>query len=66
LWWRKNKITIMSKTTDNIIDEANEGKYIIAFNSNTAIAIAVKALVKKYPNNQELGEAIRSLINSFE
>ena len=56
----------MSKTTDNIIDEANEGKYIIAFNSNTAIAIAVKALVKKYPNNQELGEAIRSLINSFE
>ena len=36
------------------------------FNNETAIAVAVKALVKKYPNDQELGEAIRSLINSFE
>ena len=56
----------MSKTTDNIIEGANEGEYIIAFNSNTAIAIAVKALVKKYSNDQKLGNAIRDLVNSFE
>ena len=36
------------------------------FNKETALGVAVQALVKKYPNNQELGDAIRSLVNSFE
>ena len=56
----------MSKTTDKIIEEANEGKHIIAFDSNTALVIAIKALVKKYSNDQELGAAIRDLVNSLK
>ena len=36
------------------------------FNNDTAIGVAVKSLVSKYPNDQELGRHIRSLVNSFE
>ena len=36
------------------------------FNNETAIGVAVKSLVSKYPNDQELGRHIRSLVNSFE
>ena len=58
----------MSKTTDYIIQALNEynpqleGK----FQNETAIGVAVKAFITKYPNNQELGEEVRKLVNSFD
>ena len=36
------------------------------FNNETAIGVAVKSLVSKYSNDQELGNHIRTLVNSFE
>ena len=58
----------MSKTTDYIIQALNdynpqlEGK----FQNETAIGVAVKAFITKYPNDKTLGEEVRKLVNSFE
>ena len=58
----------MSRTTDYIIQALNEYNPELEgeFQNETAIGVAVKAYVTKYPNNEELGKEVRKLVNSFE
>ena len=35
------------------------------FQNETAIGVAVKAYITKYPNDKTLGEEVRKLVNSF-
>ena len=57
----------MSKTTDYIIQALNEYNPQLEgeFQNETAIGVAVKAFITKYPNNQELGAKVRELVSSF-
>jgi len=57
----------MSKTTDYIIQALNEynPKLEGEFQNETAIGVAVKAYITKYPNDKTLGEEVRKLVNSF-
>ena len=58
----------MSRTTDYIIQALNEYNPELEgeFQNETAIGVAVKVYVTKYPNNEELGKEVRKLVNSFE
>ena len=47
------------------LDGLDEEGIITQFNAETAIGVAVLSLVKKYSNDQELGKAIRDLVNSL-
>ena len=57
----------MSKTTDYIIQALNEYNPELEgqFQNETAIGVAIKAYVSKYPNDKELGSKVRELVNSF-
>jgi len=57
----------MSKTTDYIIQALNEYNPQLEgeFQNETAIGVAVKAFITKYPNDKTLGEEVRKLVNSF-
>ena len=57
----------MSKTTDYIIQALNEYNPELEgeFQNETAIGVAVKAYITKYPNDKILGEEVRKLVNSF-
>ena len=57
----------MSKTTDYIIQALNEYNPELEgdFQNETAIGVAVKAYITKYPNDKTLGEEVRKLVNSF-
>ena len=57
----------MSKTTDYIIQALNEYNPQLEgeFQNETAIGVAVKAYIAKYPNDKTLGEEVRKLVNSF-
>jgi len=58
----------MSKTTDYIIQALNEYNPQLEgeFQNETAIGVAVKAFITKYPNDKTLGEEVRKLVNSFK
>ena len=57
----------MSKTTDYIIQALNEYNPELEgeFQNETAIGVAVKAYITKYPNDKTLGAEVRKLVNSF-
>ena len=56
----------MSKTTDYVIEALREYAPNTTADSNmAAFGIAVKAYVSKYPDDNELGEKVRELVNSF-
>ena len=56
----------MSKTTDYVIEALREYAPNTTADSNmAALGIAVKAYVSKYPDDNELGEKVRELVNSF-
>ena len=57
----------MSKTTDYIIQALNEYNPELEgeFQNETAIGVAVKVYITKYPNDKTLGEEVRKLVNSF-
>ena len=53
----------MSKTTDYIIQALNEYNPELEgeFQNETAIGVAVKAYITKYPNDKTLREEVRKL-----
>ena len=56
----------MSKTTNYVIEALREYAPNTTADSNmAALGIAVKAYVSKYPDDNELGEKVRELVNSF-
>ena len=57
----------MSRTTDYIIQALNEYNPELEgeFQNETAIGVAVKDYVTKFPNDKTLGEEVRRLVNSF-
>ena len=50
---------------ENLIGEDAMNYEEKEFNNETAIGVAVKAFITKYPNDKTLGEEVRKLVNSF-